>query len=648
MPQIFFENNIIHVKIDDLKSSQVDWEINAYFSALGAKFDDEKEIFSFTQLTPRTDLIKIIRDTKELFEQKGCETTLDQNCEQIIKQFNESAVGLEKSLEKGRTIKESDNNSLILPNFFKRKLMDYQKKSVKHLFEVGNAANFSVPGSGKTTIAYAAYSLMKERGDVEKILVICPMSAFMAWEDEYEDCFEVSKAPSLRLDGSILKNFNRQIRGQNSHMKVRQEIVLSTYQLASLHTTPLSLFLTKYKTLLILDESHHVKNPVGEWSHSVRRLAPYAKKRFILTGTPNPNSLSDIWSQFTFLWPLNDLLGTSHHYFKDYVKANDLGRYRTIIDPLFLRIKKDDLGLKAPKAKTKLCPIPTNSIQKKIYDAIEMTVIEELQQMQNETFQESSKMHKWRRAKMIRLIQAASNPALLNKSDIEFNLDPVTNVDAEVSKLIEEYTKYNEIPVKVHEACKLARNLVESGEKVIIWTSFLHNIDMIIVQLLKDLQPLHIDGRIPKDESKDYEFNREKIIRLFKNDPKFKILIATPPSCAESISLHKNSRKETVCKNAIYLDRTFNAGQYMQSKDRIHRIGMDQDTQVMYYVFIAKGTIDEYIDQRLATKEDNMLQFLRDDFRIVDLNSREIALTEDEVNRDMKKYIDFLRKKGRI
>ena len=43
-----------------------------------------------------------------------------------------------------------------------------------------------------------------------------------------------------------------------------------------------------------------------------------------------------------------------------------------------------------------------------------------------------------------------------------------------------------------------------------------------------------------------------------------------------------------------------------------------------------------------------MLQFLRDDFRIVDLNSREIALTEDEVNRDMKKYIDFLRKKGRI
>ena len=232
--------------------------------------------------------------------------------------------------------------------------------------------------------------------------------------------------------------------------------------------------------------------------------------------------------------------------------------------------------------------------------------------------------------------------------DIEFNLDSVTDVDIEVSKLIDEYPKYNEIPVKVHEVCKLARNLVESGEKVIIWTSFLHNIDMSVFQLLEDLKPLWIDGRIPKDESKDYEFNREKIVRLFKNDPKFKILIATPPSCAESVSLHKNLKKETVCKNAIYLDRTFNAGQYIQSKDRIHRIGMDPDTQVKYYVFIAEGTIDEYIDQRLETKEDNMYTLLGDNLRVVDLNSRENTLTEDEVNRDLRKYVDFLKKKGRI
>ena len=58
--------------------------------------------------------------------------------------------------------------------------------------------------------------------------------------------------------------------------------------------------------------------------------------------------------------------------------------------------------------------------------------------------------------------------------------------------------------------------------------------------------------------------------------------------------------------------------------------------------------IDEYIDQRLETKEDNMYTLLRDDLRVVDLNSRESTLTEDEVNRDLRKYVDFLKKKGRI
>ena len=58
--------------------------------------------------------------------------------------------------------------------------------------------------------------------------------------------------------------------------------------------------------------------------------------------------------------------------------------------------------------------------------------------------------------------------------------------------------------------------------------------------------------------------------------------------------------------------------------------------------------IDEYIEPRLETKEDNMYTLLGDDLRVVDLNSRESTLTEDEVNRDLRKYVDFLKKKGRI
>ena len=67
----------------------------------------------------------------------------------------------------------------------------------------------------------------------------------------------------------------------------------------------------------------------------------------------------------------------------------------------------------------------------------------------------------------------------------------------------------------------------------------------------------------------------------------------------ESVSLHKNLNNEKVCEHAIYLDRNFNAGQYMQSMDRIHRIGMDPNSHVQYHLIIGTNTIDQAINRRL-------------------------------------------------
>ena len=60
----------------------------------------------------------------------------------------------------------------------------------------------------------------------------------------------------------------------------------------------------------------------------------------------------------------------------------------------------------------------------------------------------------------------------------------------------------------------------------------------------------------------------------FKDDTNPRVLIATPASLAEAVSLHKNILGKRVCSHAIYLDRNWNGAQFMQSMDRIHRIGM--------------------------------------------------------------------------
>ena len=57
-------------------------------------------------------------------------------------------------------------------------------------------------------------------------------------------------------------------------------------------------------------------------------------------------------------------------------------------------------------------------------------------------------------------------------------------------------------------------------------------------------------------------------------------MIATLGSIAESVSLHKDKHGEPVCQNAIYLERSFHAGQFMQSVFRLYRIGSDPDLPV--------------------------------------------------------------------
>ena len=634
MPEIFLDNQKIRISFSDIKSSEIDNQVSLFFKSMGSIFDEETNSFTFDRPSNLSYLHTVLSDTIQFFEIRGWKITLDENCKQLISRHSEDESSYEKALEIGRSIKTSEEISIELPITFKRQLKEYQKKSVKHLTEIGNAANFSVPGSGKTTIAYAAYSILKHKGIVNKIFVVCPRAAFVPWEEEFQACFGY-RPSSIRLEGNRV----------DSHILTdtnNKDLILSTYQLPPNHSYAISQFLERNNVLMILDESHQIKNIEGVRSNVLIDLAPYAKRRFILSGTPMPNSWEDIWTQFNFLWPLSSILDNPQ-IFRDYTNLkNGLGKYNERINPLFTRIAKKTLNLKEPKYEKIYYPL--QPIQKRIYDSIELRTFEQIEKMHVESIVESARMQKWRRAKMVRLIQAASNPALLNRTDTEFELEPISDDGIDVAELIENYTTYGETPSKLQEATRKARELLEKGEKVVIWTNFVHNIDMLKDQLLADAKPLWVDGRVSKDESEDIEQNRERMIQEFKSDSNPRVLIATPASCAESVSLHKYQNK-TVCYNAIYIDRTYNAGQYMQSLDRIHRIGMDSDTQVTYWLCIAKDTYDELIDQRLNHKIQNMYNLLNEDINVFDLDVNETQVSESEIEDNYKELIEYLRKK---
>jgi SNF2 family DNA or RNA helicase len=252
-------------------------------------------------------------------------------------------------------------------------------------------------------------------------------------------------------------------------------------------------------------------------------------------------------------------------------------------------------------------------------------------------------------ARTIRLMQAASNPAMLKAPLQDFFEDDDLPVevyqaidDSDVMKLIMGY-ETDEIPSKYIAVKQLVDKILSANGKVVVWATFIHTIHGLKYYLEScGIQCQELYGATPIEregiDDDDFVLTREKIIRDFqqKNCP-FKVIIANPFAVSESISLHK------ACHNAIYIERSFNAAHFVQSKDRIHRYGLKPDTVTNYYYVLSKDSIDETIDTRLAEKEHRMIEIMESmpiplfDNISADLGNEDIkVLIRDYVRRTKK------------
>ena len=100
--------------------------------------------------------------------------------------------------------------------------------------------------------------------------------------------------------------------------------------------------------------------------------------------------------------------------------------------------------------------------------------------------------------------------------------------------------------------------------------------------------------------------SRDEELRRFRDDPDCLTLISNPATLGEGISLHQ------VCHDAIYVDRDFMAGRFLQSLDRIHRLGLAPDAETRVTVLAARGTVDEIVALRLEQKLEFMGAILDD------------------------------------
>lgn len=356
-----------------------------FLDVLNASFNDNKTISIPFNEDEKENLLQTIQDalSKYEIEQKDSARIRD-----VLKAFYNEKENFDSFSQKAKGIW---NNQIDEKDFRKfkqsiekhlvgRRLYDKQLLASFHLAFSQNACNFSVPGSGKTSIVYATFAYLKNLPSehpkrVNKLLVIGPLSSFGPWEDEFFQCFN-RKPNSIRLSGGMPKSERDRHLLSIQDIEQTPELTLMSYQSISYNLDSLIYYLQRSgnNVMVVLDEAHRIKNiEGGVWATAILSISKYCNSRVILTGTPLPNGYEDIYNLFEFIWPGKDIINFSVYQLKDMSNNRYDPRINQLIEnisPFFVRIRKSHLNL--PPA---VSPDPTyvemGAVQRQIYEFIE-------------------------------------------------------------------------------------------------------------------------------------------------------------------------------------------------------------------------------------------------------------------------------------
>lgn len=515
-------------------------------------------------------------------------------------------LGLELKSGSNRFNKEFAEFERILVQNMSRSLRPKQLRDAFFMLAMQKAGNFSVPGSGKTTSVLAVYCYLKHKDLVEKILVVGPKNCFKSWKDEFNVCFHGKEAlnefdvQTCSLPGSIKKK---------NYLKYNSSVhnlLLFNYDCLSTYEEILSEIVT-HRTLLVFDEVHRVKRVNGEHASHALNVAKNANYTIAMTGTPIPNSYRDLYNFLHILFP------NEYNSFFNFSVAKlsspsplDMETVNSSIQPFFCRTTKQQLAV--PLANDDVlnaCEVSAN--EQKVFEIL------------------CKKYRQNKLALLVRILQLESNPKMiLQKLDLrEFSeiLDITDNIDdidfVDYSEEIKSCINSIGLSSKKRTCIDKVNVLVQEGKPVIVWCIFQNSIESIT----EELDNIGVSSKSIYGVTNAED--RECILESFKKGD-FQVLITNPHTLAESVSLH------SICHDAIYFEYSYNLVHLLQSKDRIHRLGLPDGQYTQYHFmqsWYKKGgedfSLDNAIYLRLNEKEQIML-------KAIDNNVLESVTTPEE------------------
>lgn len=501
----------------------------------------------------------------------------------------------------GLLIKNHDDSVLdqlrtfarVVDVYMVRTLRDRQVWDAFFMCSMRKSANFSVPGSGKTASTLGMFVYLHHLKKVNRLVVVCPKNAFGSWRDEWKNCFG-SNIPCVSLcfhDPEYATRSTSIKRKELVWNYKRYDLILVNYEALLNYQDELRNIIAD-DAMLVFDEVHKVKKVDGVRAKSALAIARDANYVVALTGTPIPNSYEDIFNLLNILYP--DDYGTFFGFTPKSLKdpsPTEIACINASLQPFFCRTNKESLGV-PPVSPDMEVDVTASSAETALFYRLKDIYKNDLL------------------ALIIRVLQMESDPEMLFDALDPVEFDGVIDLDGSIDG--PDVDAYDTDLHSIVDACgpttktlrciDLATSLLNKGKPLIIWCFFkktMYNLAYMLED--KGFHGAVINGSTPQNE-------RDAILASFKAGG-IDFLITNPHTLAESVSLH------SVCHDAIYFEYGYNLVHLLQSKDRIHRLGLPDGQYTQYYFMQTyypsktdEWSLDKKIYDRLSEKESMMLE----------------------------------------
>ncbi|MBS1801227.1 MAG: DEAD/DEAH box helicase [Acidobacteria bacterium] len=410
---------------------------------------------------------------------------------------------------------------------------------------------FDEQGSGKTVMGIHAFDRLKKMNAASTLLIFAPKNMLGEWDKDFRRFTGTAYSVNV-VSGSREDKYTRLIEAS--------DVYVTNYETAqALEDTLTSLINRKLgRVVLIVDESFFVKNRDAKRSAAIRRLRNLCDRCWMLCGTPAPNAASDVIHQFD--------IADAGVTFDGVALPEDTSELRRVVKRtienkgVYLRRLKVEILPNLPSKSFHRVQVPLAQAQARLYKDKLSSLVAEVEQTTEHEFNARAASFMARRT---RLLQICSCPDQVDTTHIE-------------------------TPSKLLAMDEMLRKFIGGHlEKVIVWSFFRRSLDVIFKRYAQ-YNPVRIDGSVADPHA------RAQAVTQFQTDDTTMLFVANPAAAGAGLTLTRSHV-------AIYESFSPQAAHYLQSLDRIHRRG--QQNEVDYYLLLSDGTIEEDEYERLLKKE---------------------------------------------